>query len=68
MITWYSPLFLLVLFVLVVRKHDVGEAAEDDVSFDQNYVVRYGNDHFLKLNQGRDVQLSLDQTTGSNSI
>ncbi|KAM1044368.1 hypothetical protein ACFX2A_036320 [Malus domestica] len=68
MITWHSLLFLLVLVVLVVlvvRKHDVGEAAEDDVSFDQNYVVRYGNDHFLKLNQGRDVHISLNQTTGS---
>lgn len=62
---WFYLIFFL---VLVCTKHNVegDREAADDVSFDQNYVVRYGNDHVLQLNQGRDVQLSLDQTTGSN--
>nr|XP_004292365.2 PREDICTED: xyloglucan endotransglucosylase/hydrolase protein 2-like [Fragaria vesca subsp. vesca] len=50
-------IFFLVLSVM--------SEAFDDVRFDENYVVRYGNDHISKLDQGREVQLSLDLASGS---
>lgn len=35
------------------------------VDFDKNYVVTWGQDHVLKLNQGKEVQLSMDHSSGS---
>lgn len=54
-----SMIFFLVLSVM--------SEAFDDVRFDENYVVRYGNDHISKLDQGREVQLSLDLASGNSS-
>ncbi|CAE5977198.1 unnamed protein product [Arabidopsis arenosa] len=33
--------------------------------FDVHYAVTWGQDHILKLNQGKEVQLSMDQSSGS---
>jgi len=35
------------------------------IDFDVNYVVTWGQDHILKLNQGKEVQLSMDYSSGS---
>lgn len=35
------------------------------IDFDVHYVVTWGQDHILKLNQGKEVQLSMDQSSGS---
>ncbi|KAL5862108.1 hypothetical protein ACOSQ3_003393 [Xanthoceras sorbifolium] len=35
------------------------------VSFNDNYIIRYGSDHVSYLNQGQAVQLSLDLSSGA---
>lgn len=58
-----SNLFLplvVVLFITCVEKHVLSQ----EVKFDQNYVVAYGQDHFLRLEGGTEVQLSLDRVAG----
>ncbi|CAH9074303.1 unnamed protein product [Cuscuta epithymum] len=40
-------------------------SAADDVPFDDNYSVEWGNDHVTSFNHGMQVQLSLDQNSGS---
>ncbi|CAI9768687.1 unnamed protein product [Fraxinus pennsylvanica] len=39
--------------------------ARDDVNFNVNYNITWGNDHVLSLDQGREVQLSMDIQSGS---
>ncbi|XP_073147498.1 xyloglucan endotransglucosylase/hydrolase protein 2-like [Henckelia pumila] len=36
-----------------------------DAKFDANYIVRWGNGHVHTINQGRQVQLSLDKDSGA---
>ncbi|WCJ38041.1 Xyloglucan endotransglucosylase/hydrolase [Euphorbia peplus] len=36
-----------------------------DISFDQNYKVTWGNDHVIPLNQGTQVQLFMDKSSGA---
>lgn len=36
----------------------------DISTFDQNYQVTWGFDHVLSLNQGREIQLSMDNSSG----
>lgn len=42
----------------------VGGFDHKNVAFDQNYNVTWGNHHAQLLNQGKEVQLSLDQSSG----
>lgn len=51
--------FVLVLFLIST----VDARAPGGRTFDDNYYVTWGN--VLKLNQGTEVQLSMDQTAGS---
>jgi hypothetical protein len=39
----------------------------DNTSFYQDYYVTWGSDHLLLLNQETEIQLSLDQNSGSVS-
>ncbi|XP_042490363.1 xyloglucan endotransglucosylase/hydrolase protein 2-like isoform X2 [Macadamia integrifolia] len=46
----------------------VGEAVAagtTDPSFDTNYEITWGNDHVQSINQGREIQLSMDKSSGS---
>lgn len=36
----------------------------DTVSFDENYHITWGSDHVLASNQGSQIQLSMDRSTG----
>ncbi|XP_027337100.1 xyloglucan endotransglucosylase/hydrolase protein 2-like [Abrus precatorius] len=36
-----------------------------EISYDQNYAVIYGGSHFVPLNQGKEIQLILDNTSGA---
>ncbi|KAJ8749200.1 hypothetical protein K2173_018673 [Erythroxylum novogranatense] len=40
-------------------------SAKGDISFDQNYYITWGNKNVLSLQAGAEVQLSLDNSTGS---
>ncbi|XP_052623429.1 xyloglucan endotransglucosylase/hydrolase protein 2-like [Lactuca sativa] len=42
----------------------VSDAAKN-VSFDENYKITWGNEHVQLLNQGQEVQLSLDNSSGA---
>ncbi|CAL9225018.1 unnamed protein product [Arabidopsis halleri] len=44
-----------------VKRIDINQEA----GFDENYVVTWGQDHVLKLNQGKEVQLSMVYSSGS---
>ncbi|CAI9300818.1 unnamed protein product [Lactuca saligna] len=43
----------------------IGGFDQKNVAFDQNYNVTWGNHHAQLLNQGKEVQLSLDQSSGA---
>lgn len=36
-----------------------------EVSFEQNFDITWGNDHVLSLDQGRELQLSMDNSSGA---
>ncbi|XP_018847735.1 xyloglucan endotransglucosylase/hydrolase protein 2-like [Juglans regia] len=60
------PAFLL-LFLLPLLDDLVLSSAEgtDIISFYENYNVTWGFDHVLSLNQGREIQLSMDSSSGA---
>ncbi|CAN8306703.1 unnamed protein product [Cochlearia groenlandica] len=61
--------FVLVLFLISRvngRTHGViGITQNQEVGFDDNYVVTWGQSNFIKLNQGLEVQLNMDNYSGS---
>ncbi|KAK9053547.1 hypothetical protein SSX86_024621 [Deinandra increscens subsp. villosa] len=59
-------LLIKVTMIAMLRTFFVaGDAAIGDASFDENYNVTWGDDHVLFLNQGREVRLLLDETSGA---
>lgn len=58
----YFPVFIVFLIINFVKINVVCQ----EVKFDQNYVVTYGQDHFFRLGGGTEVQLSLDRASGSS--
>ncbi|KAG7547878.1 Concanavalin A-like lectin/glucanase domain superfamily [Arabidopsis suecica] len=66
----YISIFGLVsvLYLIIrvdARAHEVKGIDQNKVGFDDNYVVTWGQNNALKLNQGKEVQLSLDRSSGS---
>ncbi|XP_004494960.1 putative xyloglucan endotransglucosylase/hydrolase protein 1 [Cicer arietinum] len=61
----FSRLFfpLLVFFLLALLY--VNGAYEDNVPFEQNYAMLWGQENIKVLDQSREVQLTLDQHSGS---
>ncbi|XP_073290626.1 xyloglucan endotransglucosylase/hydrolase protein 2-like [Primulina huaijiensis] len=57
--TSLAVLALVMCGVLVIN------VGAKDIKFDANYVVRWGNGHVFTINQGREVQLSLDKYSGA---
>nr|GMD26994.1 xyloglucan endotransglucosylase/hydrolase protein 2-like [Ipomoea batatas]GME21048.1 xyloglucan endotransglucosylase/hydrolase protein 2-like [Ipomoea batatas] len=55
----------VVISVAVAVAVAISAAAAADVSFDANYFVDWGNYHVISSNQGREIQLSMDQSSGS---
>ncbi|KAL1200400.1 putative xyloglucan endotransglucosylase/hydrolase protein 1 [Cardamine amara subsp. amara] len=58
-----SVLFLIIRFDTSIN--GVRGINQNIVGFDENYVVTWGQNNFLKLNQGKEVQLSMDHVSGS---
>ncbi|KAF5446313.1 hypothetical protein F2P56_031949 [Juglans regia] len=60
-------LFLLIclLVFLLAAAGQSSTAARPDVPWSQNYAILYGQDHTQSLNQGKEIQLSIDQVSGS---
>ncbi|XVE78105.1 hypothetical protein DITRI_Ditri13aG0117200 [Diplodiscus trichospermus] len=59
---YFSMLALLSVFLLHGR---VFGNTDDNVTFDENYEITWGYDHVLPLNQGREIQLSMDLSSGA---
>ncbi|KAL4649976.1 hypothetical protein ACB092_01G052600 [Castanea dentata] len=56
----------LVLCLFVILLAAVGHASDaEDVPWSQNYVILYGQEHTQLLNQGKEIQISMDQSSGS---
>ncbi|KAM6591966.1 hypothetical protein CsatA_014571 [Cannabis sativa] len=55
---------VLVSILFLIKIVDECEA-NNNTTFDNNYVITYGNDHFIQLNQGQEVQLTMDNTSGT---
>lgn len=52
--------FVSVLYLIIrvdARAHEVQGIDQSKVGFDDNYVVTWGQNNVLKLNQGKEVQL-----------
>lgn len=49
---------------LVIKNVVTTGRAREDVDFDETYGVSWGGDHVFRMNRGRDLQLSLDQSSG----
>lgn len=61
--------FLLVLLILLLIINVVTTGrAKDDVNFDENYAVTWGGDHVVYMNQGKDIQISMDKASGYFTI
>lgn len=58
---------ILGLFALAFWGNVLG-SKERSPSFDENYQIIWGNDHIVSRHNGRDIQLSLDQASGSGII
>ncbi|MED6152366.1 hypothetical protein PIB30_091310, partial [Stylosanthes scabra] len=54
---------LIVLFTYGALLASGGGSRE--VSFDENYKVIWGDNHVVSLNQGTEVQLTMDNSSGS---
>ncbi|KAA8548398.1 hypothetical protein F0562_000082 [Nyssa sinensis] len=55
----------LASFFLLVFVREIFAVKQHGPSYDQNYNIAYGGDHVFPQHQGRDVQLSLDKSSGS---
>ncbi|KAK7258962.1 hypothetical protein RIF29_24555 [Crotalaria pallida] len=62
---FYSYLSLLLLFSLLASLQVKGANESKYVPFEQNYAPSWGNENVRVLNQGSEVQLTLDQHSGS---
>lgn len=40
-------------------------ALDKDVPYDVNYNVIFGNEHVVSFNQGRELQISMDKSSGN---
>ncbi|KZV25704.1 hypothetical protein F511_04765 [Dorcoceras hygrometricum] len=63
--SYNSSAFLTALIPLALCVAQVINVGAEAIKFDTNYVVRWGNDHVFTINQGRQVQLSLDKYSGA---
>lgn len=68
-----SPNQILATSLLLILIHGVlagrsGGFRDDSTSFDQNYAVTWGNNNIVKLDGGREVQLSMDKSSGSSLL
>lgn len=61
---YYVVSLLILVFVSKICGIELGGGP----TFDQNYQVSYGYDHILLGDKGRDVQLSLDSTSGPSIL
>ncbi|KAL1834901.1 hypothetical protein ACET3Z_004552 [Daucus carota] len=52
---------VIILDLLIIT----GVMGLQDKRFDENYVVTWGNEHVMYTNGGRDVQLSMDKSSGA---
>ncbi|EOX93900.1 Xyloglucan endotransglucosylase/hydrolase protein 2, putative [Theobroma cacao] len=43
----------------------VNASRANDVSFDQNYHITWGNSHVTSLNEGREIHISMDNVSGA---
>ncbi|KAJ4728787.1 Xyloglucan endotransglucosylase/hydrolase [Melia azedarach] len=59
-----SCISILSTFLLLVSPLQTS-CRPDNTNFYDNYYVTWGHDHALLLNQGREIQLSLDRKSGS---
>lgn len=62
-----SSFFGVILFVLVGVLGEVlilAGGASSDSSFDVNYYVTWGSSNVLSLNEGGEIQLSMDISSG----
>ncbi|CAH8276979.1 unnamed protein product [Arabidopsis lyrata] len=57
--------FVLVLSLIIKVQGAINIDINQEASFDEHYVVTWGQDHVLKLNQSKEVQLSMDHSSGS---
>ncbi|XP_058114276.1 xyloglucan endotransglucosylase/hydrolase protein 2-like [Magnolia sinica] len=56
---------ILGLFLLFSLGGVVAEGLSNDPNFNYNYAVTFGGDHVVSLDQGREIQLTMDKSTGS---
>ena len=60
-----SSLFLIFLILLLADGVLVrGSINITEISFDQNYEVTWGDNHVVSLNQGKEIQLTMDNSSG----
>ncbi|KAJ1397468.1 Transferase [Sesbania bispinosa] len=60
-----GSLFLVFLILLVDDGLHARGSIDTELSFDQNYEVIWGDDHVVSLNQGKEIQLTMDNSSGS---
>jgi len=56
----YIFLVVLVPYVVLAR----GIRRSEEIIFDQNYKVTWGDNHVISINQGKEIQLTMDYSSG----
>jgi xyloglucan:xyloglucosyl transferase len=56
----------LVLVPHVVQGREI-RRNEEIITFDQNYKVTWGGNHVMYINQGKEIQLTMDYSSGYNN-
>ncbi|KAK7304509.1 hypothetical protein VNO77_42390 [Canavalia gladiata] len=60
-----SLIFVFLLF-LVAHVFPIAKgSSSEQISFNQNYMVTWGGSHVVFLNQGKEIQLAMDKSSGS---
>ncbi|KAI3678704.1 hypothetical protein L6452_38007 [Arctium lappa] len=61
----FHPWLIVIITLVSFKTFFLFNNALRNAGFDENYAVNWGNQHVLFLNQGREVQLSLDSSSGA---
>ncbi|KVH94243.1 Concanavalin A-like lectin/glucanase superfamily [Cynara cardunculus var. scolymus] len=61
----FHPWVIMVIALISFKIFFLFNNALRNTGFNENYTVTLGNQHVLFLNQGREVQLSLDRSSGA---
>ncbi|KAM3234253.1 xyloglucan endotransglucosylase/hydrolase protein 2 [Capsicum annuum] len=62
---YYSSIYIKVMYLFGFLLLRVFSKGDQNVPYDVHYNIIYGNQHVVSFNQGRELQISMDNSSGS---